>query len=793
MILARKPFLSILIFLLTVVTSSSQKVINNPVYGYSTTGNIKIERIELTDTSTTLFFKLTYLPGGWIKFDSTIYLQESGGSKRFNMIGSKGMEVGFNKKWMIPDSGILHYAFIFPKLNPSIQKFDFIGNESQTSKITEIRFTPKRPILQEELMGNWITKDNKGEWLLGLYDSVAIYDNKIWHYEKVIGQNNSWTVILKNANTSTAIHLRSENEGNCFVEVNTNKEVLCSHKIINIDYHKTTPQSASFPSPFFANSYAIVRGFVDGYIPSNTTTSEYVSNVYGSIPKKLELKSDGTFEMKIPIFHPGIYLLKLPLRYLGDSHTENVYLEPNKETVCYFNMKKDFLQPSTVKYIQVATLFMGDNAEVNNELYQYAKKNKNTKEVLASFDSTEEYQLNSFKANELNNKRMDDEWVINHLSTEAINEKTAKIISAQIDNLYCYHLLYYNATREARYRINNHLSFKTNTNLKETSLGFPYLDPVKKALKDTFGLLSNEYMGLLLAIENLPESSKPDYSLLSIMNRMKNNGVKFTNEEQKLYNWFDDIHKLKIDAADSIDYYRPLVNKFKSKYENKIDDIAEKMQSQTPLQYIKSYFDLPDFVMDLMTFRTETSKLNLPLASPLTKSDLKDLHKKFKNIVFADYLEGINKTVGNALVDNEGSVLKSSFDIDPDNLYESITKPYRGKVIFLDFWETWCMPCRNGMIQMASLKEELKDSGIAFVCLTSPSSPEDTWKTLAKTIRGDHYRLSSLAYNTFYNRFSVKSIPRYILINKAGVVVNSDLGHKTNDELRKILLKLANE
>jgi hypothetical protein len=56
--LAKMSLFSVMIVLLTVITSSAQKIINNPVYGSANDAAIKIERIELTESTTALFFKV---------------------------------------------------------------------------------------------------------------------------------------------------------------------------------------------------------------------------------------------------------------------------------------------------------------------------------------------------------------------------------------------------------------------------------------------------------------------------------------------------------------------------------------------------------------------------------------------------------------------------------------------------------------------------------------------------------------------------------------------------------------
>jgi peroxiredoxin len=59
----------------------------------------------------------------------------------------------------------------------------------------------------------------------------------------------------------------------------------------------------------------------------------------------------------------------------------------------------------------------------------------------------------------------------------------------------------------------------------------------------------------------------------------------------------------------------------------------------------------------------------------------------------------------------------------PDFTLESLSgkrislKDYRGKVVFLNFWATWCLPCRDEMPLMEALHREFKDQGLAVVAV----------------------------------------------------------------------------
>src|SRR5258708_34172469 len=55
---------------------------------------------------------------------------------------------------------------------------------------------------------------------------------------------------------------------------------------------------------------------------------------------------------------------------------------------------------------------------------------------------------------------------------------------------------------------------------------------------------------------------------------------------------------------------------------------------------------------------------------------------------------------------------------DADGKLQTLAQ-YRGKVVVLDFWATWCGPCTKVMPQIQKLHEKNKDKGVAVFCVSS--------------------------------------------------------------------------
>lgn len=141
-----------------------------------------------------------------------------------------------------------------------------------------------------------------------------------------------------------------------------------------------------------------------------------------------------------------------------------------------------------------------------------------------------------------------------------------------------------------------------------------------------------------------------------------------------------------------------------------------------------------------------------------------------------------------AVKEATSNIVQLSDTLTGSNIFRQIVARYKGQPVLVDFWATWCGPCRQAMKTIQPLKEELWGK-CAFVYVTSPTSPQATWSKMVPDIHGDHYYVSEKQWSTLMKQFQVQGIPAYIVVNSKGQVQQKHIGFPGEDVLRDALTK----
>jgi len=118
-----------------------------------------------------------------------------------------------------------------------------------------------------------------------------------------------------------------------------------------------------------------------------------------------------------------------------------------------------------------------------------------------------------------------------------------------------------------------------------------------------------------------------------------------------------------------------------------------------------------------------------------------------------------------------------------------------GKNVYIDVWATWCGPCLREQSALFELEEKYKNNkNLAFMGV-SIDSDKDAWtKMVAENdMKGEQIFTEGAWKSVICTDYLIKGIPRFILVDKKGNIIDSDAPRPSSDQIKGIISDLAGE
>ena len=145
-----------------------------------------------------------------------------------------------------------------------------------------------------------------------------------------------------------------------------------------------------------------------------------------------------------------------------------------------------------------------------------------------------------------------------------------------------------------------------------------------------------------------------------------------------------------------------------------------------------------------------------------------DLEKK------NEYYQALTNRQFDKLILNTGKDVQGM--TEGEEILKKLLEPYKGKIVLIDVWGTWCSPCKEALSHSEEEYARLAKYDMQFVYLAN-NSPMDTWENVIKeyNVTGPnvtHFNLDTQQQSAIERYLQINSLPTYKITDKQGNILD---------------------
>lgn len=208
-----------------------------------------------------------------------------------------------------------------------------------------------------------------------------------------------------------------------------------------------------------------------------------------------------------------------------------------------------------------------------------------------------------------------------------------------------------------------------------------------------------------------------------------------------------------------------------------IDELAAEVNTANELKVI--------FLNNIIDEIERDKKVEWAKKIDSTLSNLQ-LSRKSQSVSFA--IEKLHKLLLNSSFDRGSPAPEFALTDQSGKIYT--LKDFRGKRIYIDLGASWCKPCIESIPSWNKLVEELESGNNVLFISLSLDDTKEMWQKYTKkyTVKGMQLYAGSGGFkSSFAINYGVKSIPRFILIDEEGKVLQFSAPTPDSNEIKNLL------
>ncbi|MGX5816848.1 TlpA family protein disulfide reductase [Chitinophaga lutea] len=113
---------------------------------------------------------------------------------------------------------------------------------------------------------------------------------------------------------------------------------------------------------------------------------------------------------------------------------------------------------------------------------------------------------------------------------------------------------------------------------------------------------------------------------------------------------------------------------------------------------------------------------------------------------------------------------------------------FKGKVVVVDVWATWCGPCKAEIPALKKMEEEMRGQDVVFMSVSVDEQKDfQKWKDFVAKEELKGVQLFASGWSDIAKFYEIKGIPRFMVFNKKGEIVSTDAPRPSSPELKLLL------
>ena len=747
---------------------------------------LEVKRVEFCTDETRLTLHVSLRPEESLSFATSSHLVSEG--ENFALKRLEGMTP--DQDTHLTEKGYADLVFHFEPLPKGTRRFDFFGgNTNGAFRIFGIEDKSTRA---QRLFPSLWRSERTGCWELALYDDFAIYDCRFWNYKHREQNGDKFDIVLENEGREVSVLVGKNKDGRRTITIDGAKDIYSPITSISLTDYPTKDTNTSFKDTNYTPDTVTFVGWLKD-MPKwmKERGPEFkvsAQNIFSNESEKFsgQIDSLGRFSVKVPVIGPT------EVYYDWERTFVHMPFEPGETYFLLYDLGEGH------------KLIMGKNSRLQNEILA-APIRFTSKHPEGGMDEVGAMRfLEDVKQAKQNAMALLGETQVErpNISARYVRYLTDYYNTTEGRNLMQgqYYMKRANPlpAEYLRYVDEHHWQHRTKPyTLYEDFSGF-YFDYISQLESNKFDFQGPTYRtGLSIALEPYLLRRNRAAGKLSVTDEeiaLTERHIKAMTKAMSQKTEEDVQQALKkLNDQDETQQYLKFHNS------KEVQDMWQNEQSLIPLYRVISVLDSLNCDQ---TFRDIVITNNMLNAIDHSRMPLDDGVVRFfdENVQMPVARNILHETQEKYLalsrkdISNNPSLRKAddlSGITDGEQLLRKLTEPYRGKMILIDVWGTWCGPCKEALSESEEEYERLKDYDLVYLYLCNRSS-DDSWKAVIKQydLLGDnivHYNLPDDQQASVERFLGVKHFPTYKLIDREGKVIDVEVDARDLDELVKVL------